>query len=144
MVGVHSTCRVGVYDGWEVLRGLSVGYQTRFKLSFLGGDANTPTAVLSYLAKRDLIDEDFTFEADSDDRQELEFTNKWYEHDADMLLLSQKLPTVEFHLEGEGQSQGDVWESRFLGGRIKHWRPRVVWPTEDEIAAMPWDNRLPR
>lgn len=47
-------------------------------------------------------------------------------------------------LEGEGESQGDVWESRFLNGQIKHLRPRIVWPTEEEIAVMPWDNRLAR
>ena len=121
-----------------------MGYQTRFKLSFLDGDANTPTTVWDYLVKKGLIDEDFAFEADSNGRQGLEFVNKWYEHDADMLLLSQKIPTVELRLEGEGGSQGDVWESRFLNGQIKHLRPRIVWPTEEDIAAMPWDNRLAR
>lgn len=116
-----------------------MGYQTKFKLSFRDSDVNTPGIVQAWLMHKGLVDEDFTFEVDSNDgRQWFEFVDKWYSHDQDMIKLSLELPTVAFRLEGEGRSQGDVWESHFLNGKHKHFRPRIVWPTNDEIAAMPW------
>lgn len=115
-----------------------MGYETKFKLSFLDGDANTSVAVLACLVKEGLIDEDFTFEVELDGRQWIEFVNKWYSYVQDILKLSLKLPTVTLRLEGEGRAQGDVWEAHFLNGKYKHFRPRVVWPTDEEINVLPW------
>lgn len=129
-----STLYLSIRDGWTVP---DQGPITRF----LDSDVNTSVAVLACLVCEGLVNEDDTFEVDPDDgRQRIEFVNKWYSHDQDMIKLSLKLPTVVFRLEGEGRAQGDVWESHFLNGKRKYFRPRVVWPTEDEIAAMPWGN----
>lgn len=58
---------------------------------------------------------------------------KWYDHDIDMIKLSEKYPTVKFVLDGEGEEQGDVWKKIFLGGRMKYLLAELVWPDEDLV-----------
>ena len=58
---------------------------------------------------------------------------KWYDHTLDMTKLSEKYPTVKFVLSGEGEEQGDVWRKIFLGGKMKHLEPEIVWPDEDSV-----------
>lgn len=115
-----------------------MGYTTRFKLSYTDNDPTTEAAILRFLCIKGLLADDDCFEIEPDGKHWIEFSNKWYDRVWDMLALSAQLPTVQFNLEGEGDSQGDVWEERYLGALCKHIRPRIVWPSEEEIVATPW------
>ncbi len=119
-----------------------MGYTTQFKLTLpRDADSTTQTSVLEYLCSKDLLAEDDYFEFNpADGKRWVEVSNKWYDHVWDMLTLSAKHTSIEFRLEGEGRSQGDVWEEQYLGGKYKHIRPRIVWPSEDEITEMPWKS----
>jgi len=48
---------------------------------------------------------------------------KWYEHDEDMIELSNQFPDVLFTLDGEGESgPDDIWRKWYKGGRcIGSW-----------------------
>lgn len=39
----------------------------------------------------------------------LEDSYRWYEHQEEMLVLSQQFPSVLFVLKGEGEENGDFW-----------------------------------
>ncbi len=51
---------------------------------------------------------------------------KWYEHEDDMREMSKKFKSVLFHLQGEGESSGDIWDAFFLNGKTQHHEAKVV------------------
>ena len=55
---------------------------------------------------------------------------KWYNHDEDMLALSKRFPDVLFVLDGDGETQGDVWRKFYRNGFSEEHRPsKWVPPT---------------
>lgn len=56
---------------------------------------------------------------------------KWYEHEQDMLTLSQKHPTVLFKVHGEGEVSGDIWDKWFLNGKKQICNAEIVIPDFD-------------
>jgi hypothetical protein len=42
---------------------------------------------------------------------------KWYDHDDDMLAISELFPDVVFKLEGEAEESGDLWIKYYKNGK---------------------------
>lgn len=56
---------------------------------------------------------------------------KWYNHEEDMVTLSQKHPTVLFKVHGEGEVSGDIWDKWFLNGKKQICNAEIVIPDFD-------------
>ncbi len=59
---------------------------------------------------------------------------KWYDHQEDLAAMSAEIPHVLFHLKGEGESAGDIWDAFALDGQVQKHAAKVVRVT----AAEPW------
>lgn len=57
---------------------------------------------------------------------------KWYDHDRDMRLISQKHPETIFILEGEGEESGDIWKKYYLNGKFQTAKAVVTYEEFDE------------
>jgi hypothetical protein len=64
-------------------------------------------------------------------------TTKWYEHDKDMVELSEQFPSVLFELQGEGENSEDLWKTYYRGGRLQHASAIIVYPPFDVSALEP-------
>lgn len=58
-------------------------------------------------------------------------TMKWYDHDEDMIKLSQAFPDELFVLHGEGEGSGDLWNTYYKNGQMQHCPATVVYPEPD-------------
>ncbi len=94
-----------------------MGYQTRFELTW------TPQPECK-LTKRKLdlkvgayIVDHETMQYAIDENGDSYDTCKWYEHEDDMRQMSKAIPDVLFHLSGEGEESGDIWDAWFLNGK---------------------------
>lgn len=47
---------------------------------------------------------------------------KWYEHESDMLAVSERHPFLLFVLRGDGEEAGDVWVKFFRAGKVEEHR----------------------
>lgn len=61
---------------------------------------------------------------------------KWYSHDEDMMKLSKLFPHMIFKLHGEGEEQGDIWDSYYQNGVVEICQAEVIVPKPTKI---PWD-----
>lgn len=52
---------------------------------------------------------------------------KWYDHQKDMKVLSEKFPTVLFTLHGEGEEGGNLWKEYWLAGKVQVAKARIVY-----------------
>lgn len=57
---------------------------------------------------------------------------KWYEHDKDMLALSQQFPDNVFDLYGEGENSEDMWHTYYKNGKKQHCPARIEYDPYDE------------
>lgn len=57
---------------------------------------------------------------------------KWYEHDKDMLTLSQHFPNVVFDLYGEGEDAEDMWHTYYKNGKKQHCPAIITFEPYDE------------
>lgn len=51
---------------------------------------------------------------------------KWYDHDEEMLELSKHFPEIIFKLEGEGEENGDMWNTYYCNGKLAHYDARII------------------
>ena len=58
---------------------------------------------------------------------------KWHSHIKDMLLLSKANPDVEFLTSGVGEEQGDIWEAKFLNGKYKIIKAKIVMEKYSDV-----------
>lgn len=96
-----------------------MGYDTRYTLSMTGEsederDEILATAICDELTVGDFVDGDV-------DRI------KWYEHEKDMLALSEKYPHVAFTLEGCGEDVPDLWKKYFLAGQMQRADAEITY-----------------
>lgn len=61
----------------------------------------------------------------------------WYDHENDILELSNKHPNLLFHLEGEGEESGDIWKKWFRNGKSVTTQARIVFDTPDLDTLIP-------
>ena len=47
------------------------------------------------------------------------YESSWDTHEADIKLLSCKIPNVLFCLYGEGEDRNDLWDKYFLNGKMQ-------------------------
>ena len=52
----------------------------------------------------------------------------WYEHEQDMLYISEVFPGTEFILTGVGEEFPDMWKKRFVNGQVDEVRATLTWP----------------
>ena len=99
-----------------------MGYRTYFTLETTGNlDA-------------DKFDADFEEQVGIHPEQ-LEHDNlKWYDYDADMLMLSKLHPKVLFTLWGNGEEDDDYWVAYFYEGNMQHCPAEVTYPSPDYSA----------
>ena len=56
---------------------------------------------------------------------------KWYEEEKQMKQLSAEFPEVHFTVHGEGESNEDIWDHHYLGGKIQRCEAKIVIPPFD-------------
>lgn len=56
----------------------------------------------------------------------------WYDHEEDMVKLSQQFPDILFILSGNGENAGNLWKAYFLGGLIQRAPARIVYDDFDK------------
>ena len=59
---------------------------------------------------------------------------KWYSHEHDMRVYSEKFPTVTFILYGVGEEEGDYWREYYKNGKmVRHnGDMKVTYPEFNE------------
>lgn len=65
-------------------------------------------------------------------------TSKWYDWKRDMLALSVAIPDRIFHVEGEGQENGDMWTHWFCAGKQQGDHVKIIRPELDLTA---WEKQ---
>lgn len=53
---------------------------------------------------------------------------KWYSFEEDMIALSKEFPNLIFHLHGEGENAGDLWEEHFMNGKVQYCPAEITIP----------------
>lgn len=56
----------------------------------------------------------------------------WYDHEEDMVKLSQQFPDILFILSGNGENAGNLWKAYFLGGLIQRAPAQIVYDDFDK------------
>jgi hypothetical protein len=51
---------------------------------------------------------------------------KWYDWKDDMKTMSTKFKDVLFHLSGEGEESGDIWDAWFLNGKAQVHEAEII------------------
>jgi|SRR5215217_1395397 len=62
----------------------------------------------------------------------LEEECKWYDHEEDVLEISEKYPTVLIKLEGIGEEPPDMWHKYFKNGQMQTCKAEIVYPEFNE------------
>lgn len=109
-----------------------MGYMTAYNLEAKCGNFTEEKleAINAWLLQREVIgyalcEGAFTDTADMCS-WDVFYMVKWYEVDEDMEELSKAFPDVTFRLHGEGENQGDVWDSYWLNG-VEEFCNAEVW-----------------
>ncbi len=56
---------------------------------------------------------------------------KWYEHDEDMIQISEKYKNVLFTLTGTGEEKYDIWRKYYYNGKMQSVTGKVVYDSFD-------------
>ena len=59
--------------------------------------------------------------------------SKWYNHEEDMIILSQWFPDMTFCLEGDGEEHGDMWRKYFHNGIMEFCPVHISYPDPKTI-----------
>jgi hypothetical protein len=70
--------------------------------------------------------------------EQLEYGNpfeescKWYDNETDMKKISEKYPEMVFHLHGDGEETGDLWDKHFKNGKMQLCKGKITYDEYDE------------
>lgn len=64
---------------------------------------------------------------------------KWYDHQQHVEAMSREIPGVLFHLSGEGEEAGDIWDAYALDGMVEKHEAKIV----REPVPKAWARRVP-
>lgn len=102
-----------------------MGYETHYKLRIQTPEPNREDEILEQI-----------IETESEGYPDLRWAlgndgysgcrSKWYEHFRDMIEISLKYPDIIFHLLGEGEESGDIWEKTFVNGKCHAREAQIV------------------
>lgn len=56
---------------------------------------------------------------------------KWYKHQEDMKVLSEKHPKVVFLLEGNGEEKGYLWREYWVNGKVHAVKAQITYEVFD-------------
>lgn len=103
-----------------------MGYSTEYNLKLRNASAPDEDAILEFMKDLGVIhyalDENFSC---------CEGVN-WFGYADDMRKVSKEFPHVHFILSGSGESNGDIWEHHFVGGKDARYDAEVVIPPFNE------------
>lgn len=51
----------------------------------------------------------------------------WYDHEEDMVKLSQQFPDILFILSGNGENAEDLWKKYFFGGLVQRAPAQITY-----------------
>ena len=94
-----------------------MGYATSYELDWTPqpncelSEKKLAARVAAYIIDHDEMS--YALEENGDTAQSC----KWYDHEPDMRAMSKAIPNVLFHLSGEGEESGDIWDAWFLNGK---------------------------
>lgn len=57
---------------------------------------------------------------------------KWYDHEKDVAVFSQRYPDVVFKLHGVGEAGGDMWYKYFKNGKVQFCPALITFDDYDE------------
>lgn len=111
-----------------------MGYYTYYELEVKkdGMELNDVLASAIYKKAEEL---DLAFVDVFDENLQSWDTRKWYDHDEDMLRLSEEFPDLLFTLFGDGEESTDFWYADYQNGKTKFRPGEVVYPDFDDV---PW------
>ena len=125
-----------------------MGYYTYYNLNVRGIKSFEEFAELktSMLGKKDNIRQIIGYALDEgyyNNNGEASFAGndcvKWYDHDEDMIALSKQFPDMTFQLNGDGENQGDLWETYYKNGESEDCRADCSIPDPVRIQ---WDKPI--
>lgn len=97
-----------------------MGYETRYELDWSPWSSETDSAVAKHIGSSDAMS--YALRLDGGTRLRC----KWYSHIRDIASLSEKCPGVTFHLSGEGEDAGDVWDAYALDGKTQKHKAKII------------------
>ena len=62
---------------------------------------------------------------------------KWYEHEEDMIKISQQFPNMTFCLEGIGEDREDMWRKYFHNGVVDYCPAHISYLLPTKVK---WDD----
>jgi len=105
-----------------------MGYYTYYKLSVVNEEDFTKEQLqdaASRLAKR--LDYDGEIPTSDPFAWLGNESMKWYDHEEDLMRLSDEYPDMVFFLEGWGEEFDDVWRKYFKNGAFKSYHRHYYW-----------------
>ena len=100
-----------------------MGYHTYYTLSVIGANRTDQERIREMLANLGVLG--YALQEGSGTEYGTNEPVNWFCHDDDMLEISRRFPQVLFSLHGEGESNGDIWESHYLGGKT-YTQPAII------------------
>lgn len=98
-----------------------MGYYTGYSLDITGPDALVEKATEYIVANEEM---NYALGEDLNGGDNC----KWYDHEEDMIKLSNLYPELLFTLEGNGEESDDQWKKYFIGGKMQAEYVKVLPP----------------
>lgn len=119
-----------------------MGYYSYFNLDASPFDGKTPLTDTCY---EEIAAEIEKMNVLQDQISESEWSAyvKWYDYEADMVLLSTKFPEVLFTLSGEGDSSEDMWIEHYNNGCVQRREAQIIYPDYDKDKFEAFDDEIP-
>lgn len=102
-----------------------MGYLTRYELDIENMNPEEKPFIVETFKNKGIID--YALDEDFDFYDSV----KWYDHEEQMREISRMFPHLIFHLNGEGEEAGDLWQKHFKGGKMQACYAEIVYPPFD-------------